>query len=105
MNSTTTLSISSDKFDNCDEVMLYFRHCGIPCDITQNKSIIKKGDSYQTETGCRILFTGKKKVVTPDLWESLKNKFNLKCAHIKIDGQFKGCIYDYIRPSSCPGGK
>jgi len=103
MNSSTTsiLSISSTNISNCGEVATYLQHCGIPCDITENKTIMKKNGAFHIETGCRIVFS--KTRVDENLWSSLKNQFKLDCAHIKVDGVFRGCINDYIRPSACPG--
>ena len=42
-------------------------------------------------------------VINRGLWVELKNKFGLNCAHIEVEGKFKGCIYDYFRKSDCPG--
>jgi hypothetical protein len=107
MNSSTTstLSISSPHISNCGQVATYLQHCGIPCDITENKTIMKNNGVYHIETGCRIVFSNKNTRVDEKLWSNLKHKFKLDCAHIKVDGVFRGCINDYLRPSSCPGMK
>ena len=107
MNSstTTTLSISSTNISNCGQVATYLQHCGIPCDITENKTVMKKNGNFLIETGCRIVFSNKNTRVDEKLWSNLKKTFKLDCAHIKVDGIFRGCINDYIRPSACPGLK
>ena len=102
---TTTLSISSTDILDCDRVATYLQHCGIPCDITQNKTILKKNGNFHIETGCRIVFSGRNKIVDETMWSNLKTRFKLDCAHIKVEGHFKGCINDYLRPSACPGMK
>ena len=102
---TITLSISSKNITNCDQVLTYLQHCCIPCDITSNKTILLKNNKYEVENGCRIIFSDKKKVVDESLWNNLKDKFKLDCAHIKADDIFSGCINDYLRPSACPGMK
>ena len=107
MNSSTTsiLSISSTNISNCGEVATYLQHCGIPCDITENKTVMKKNGNFLIETGCRIVFSNKNTRVDEKLWSNLKKTFKLDCAHIKVDGIFRGCINDYLRPSACPGLK
>tara|TARA_B110000971_G_scaffold221987_1_gene272261 strand:- start:3208 stop:3531 length:324 start_codon:yes stop_codon:yes gene_type:complete len=102
---TTTLSISSTKISDCDKVATYLQNCGITCDITQNKTIMKMNGEFYSETGCRIIFSGRNKIVDKQMWSNLKDRFKLDCAHINVDGQFTGCINDYLRPSACPGMK
>ncbi len=107
MNSstTTTLSISSAGISNCGQVATYLQHCGIPCDISENKTVMKKNGNLYVETGCRIILNNKNTRVDEKLWSNLKDRFKLDCAHIKVDGVFRGCINDYLRSSACPGLK
>ena len=106
MNSstTTTLSISSTEISSCGQVATYLQQCGIPCDITENKTVMKENGKFFIETGCRIVINNKVPV-NETFWSNLQSRFKLDCAHIKVDGVFGGCINDYLRPSACPGFK
>lgn len=104
-STTTTLSISSKEIKNCNDVALYLKKCGVPCDITSNQTVMKNNGKFYVENGCRIILNNKNKIINKSLWNDLKDVFKLDCAHIKVDGQFKGCINDYLRKSDCPGLK
>ncbi len=105
MKTSSTLSISSMSIPDCGKVATYLQKCGIPCDITENKSVVHKGGIFQIETGCRILFSNNNTHIDKTVWSNLKNEFKLDCAHLKVDGVFRGCIKDYLRLSACPGLK
>ena len=100
----TTISISSTKIKNCYDVAKYMKKCGIPCFVAGNYTIIKNEEDYQIENGCQIkIGSHKPSVVNIDLWKGLKESFGLTCAHIDVEGKFRGCIYNYFRDSKCPG--
>ena len=101
---TSILSISSDKIKNCNEVAEFLKKNKIMCSVTENTSVVSYNGQYQIEKGCRILFNSHKpKMINNNFWDSLKNEFDLTCAHLKVEGKFKGCIYDYLKDSACPG--
>ena len=96
------LSISSEKIKDCSEVLNFLYQSGITCSITENTSVVKSNDNYVIEKGCRIIFNSHRPdVLNKKLWNSLQTKFGLNCAHLKVEGKFKGCINDYLRKSSC----
>lgn len=99
---TSHLSISSKKIKSCDDILHYFYKLGIPCSITENNSIVKYNNNVNIEKGCRILFNSHKpELINHNFWIQLKNKYDLKCAHLNVEGKFKGCINDYLKPSDC----
>ena len=96
------LSISSPKINNCKEVLTYFYKLGIPCKITENNSIVKMNNKLIIEKGCSILFNSHKpELINHQFWINLKKNFNLECAHLNVQGKFKGCINDYLKKSDC----
>ena len=42
-----------------------------------------------------------KRKIREMIWK-LKNEFDLTCAHLKVEGKFKGCIYNYLNNKACP---
>ena len=100
---TSILSISSDTIKSCDTVVDFFRKNKIMCSVSENTSVVPYDGVYKVEKGCRVIFNSHKpKMIDNEFWDSIKNEFNLTCAHLKVEGKFKGCIYDYLRKSACP---
>lgn len=98
------ISISSDKIDNCTEIATFLANMNIACSISENISVVPYDNRMVLEKGCRIKIGGHEPgIINNSMWDKLKNKFDLTCAHIHVEGKFKGCIYDYFRKSSCPG--
>ena len=100
------LSISSKNL-KCERVANYLKKAGIMSSITSNQSIICDNENHcYFENGCRIkLNVCNKPILKDQIWEPIKKQENLTCAHLKIPGIFSGCIYDYIRDTSCPNNK
>ena len=100
----STISISSGKIKDCNEVATFLANMNIACSISENISVVPYDNIMVLEKGCQIKIGGHKPdIINNSMWNKLKNKFDLTCAHIHVDGKFKGCIYDYFRESSCPG--
>ena len=102
--STSTISISRKNLE-CSDIANFFYNMKIPISLTENKTIICNNDRCWFENGCRIILTDQslKKDNIKNIWNKLNNKFNLRCAHIDVGDRYKGCIYDYIANSNCPG--
>ncbi len=59
---------------------------------------------YEIEKGCNITLCGlNEKYIESLVWEPLKKEFNLNCCHINMTKTYRGCMYNFIRPSDCPG--
>lgn len=101
---TSILSISSRKLTHCGLITKKMIDLGIVSKITPNQSIICNNRRCWVENGCTILLGGlNPKYINEKVWKPLNNEFNLRCAHLKIDKQYQGCIYDFIKKSNCPG--
>ena len=102
--STSQISVSRKNL-KCSDIVKFFYNMKIPISLTENKTIICNEDKCWSENGCRIILTGQslKKRDIKNVWNKLNDKFNLRCAHIDVEGGYKGCIYDYISDSKCPG--
>ena len=102
---TSVLSVSRAGGLDCARVADALLRCGVPCVVVTNASVVQdpKTQRCAPEQGCTVTLTG----LRPDLigtrvWDVLKPRFGLTCAHLSIPGRFNGCIYDFIRPSACP---
>lgn len=94
------LSLSSPHLD-CGDLVRTLVSCGFPADVTENASIMRDG---KLEKGCRVQLQKPEHV--PPVWRLVKQHHaGVQCAHIQMDAHFSGCIFDYLRASSCPGGR
>ena len=100
MKNTVELSISKKNL-NCEDVIKKLNELKILSSVTNNKSVVKnKNNDYLIENGCRINFSelnnlDKKNI--RNIWNELKNEFDLNCANLKINNTFNSCIYKYIQ--------
>ena len=97
----------SKKGLSCQEVAKALQQLGITCQISENISVQKEPNTNQLnlENGCSIDLCGLNRDKYQQVWFHLRDKFNLGCANLKIDGQYTGCIYSYLQESACPGFK
>ena len=95
-----TLSVSGDRL-RCDEVAKLLQTMGICGDVSPNTTVL---DGH-VEPGCRIrIVSAPVPENTRLVWDSLKTRFGLQCAHVRLSAEDKsGCVYDVYRPSACPG--
>ena len=95
------ISISNNKNQKCNSVMKKLYMAGFDCRSIQTMSIVNN----KLENGCLITFDKEYNSVPKltKVWDTIKNDYN--CAHLKIDGQFNGCIHNYLRADFCPGNK
>ena len=106
IHDNSILSISSPSIQSCNDVAEYLKKAKLLCHVTSNVSVVcvdAKKEQYEIENGCQIKFGSHHTyLVNPLFWSKLKQQFGLECAHLHIEGKFKGCIYDYFRHSTCP---
>lgn len=101
---TYNLSISSSTITEkggCQAVAQWLASQGVAADVTSNWSSIYGGHN-EIEEGCRIVMAADHEKIQK-LWPQLKTNFGLRCAHVKRESFFSGCIYDYLKESECPG--
>lgn len=96
---SVNISISNSKILNCNDIINRLKKCNINCRIIETKSIVDEN----IEIGCLLTFdkkyNDKDKLIK--LWDIIKGENT--CSHLKIDGLFDGCIYNYITEDKCPG--
>lgn len=98
-----TLSISSHKITDCSKVVNTLKKIGVISQVNHNTSIVKENNKFIIENGCNIKFIEfPKHLSLKNTWKILKNNHKLTCAHLEIPGKYTGCIYNYLRPTSCP---
>jgi len=93
------ISISNNKQNNCDFILKKLLKSKINCRIIETKSVVDDN----IENGCLITFDQKyssKKEIS-NIWKIIKDDYT--CSHLKIDGIFDGCIFNYLIPDNCPG--
>jgi hypothetical protein len=100
------LSISSKRITNCSDVIDHLQSVGIPCKITDTASVVyNKGlNKYEQERGCDIVITQPSitQINIERIWLPLREKYNLDCAYLNLMGNYRGCVWDYLRNSKCP---
>lgn len=101
---SSELSISSKNINSCIDVAKFFAKMDIMCSVTENTTVINENGKMILEKGCRIkMGSHKPEKINRNFWNKIKNEYDLDCAHLHVEGKFKGCIYDYLRESNCPG--
>uniref|UniRef100_A0A6C0LCT6 Uncharacterized protein n=1 Tax=viral metagenome TaxID=1070528 RepID=A0A6C0LCT6_9ZZZZ len=91
----------SNKNNTCNDILQKLIKYNINCRSIDTMSII----DYSIEKGCLLTFDNNyssKKSINK-LWNIINSNDNYICSHLKIDGIFDGCIFDYIKCNNCPG--
>ncbi len=93
------ISISNAKQTDCNDIIKKFLETGINCRVIETTSVVDKN----IEKGCLITIGHSyyEKPKIKDIWNIIKKDYD--CSHLKIDGLFDGCIYDYINADFCSG--
>ena len=94
---TTTLSVSSKKPMDCVKMAKFLGTKGIYTSVAVNTSA-----EPDIEYGCRLTQSMTEKKELETLWTTIKDEYDLECAHVKVGDQFDGCILDFLRPTLCP---
>lgn len=101
VNISISNSNYNSNYDRCNDILNKLFKFGINCRIIQTKSVVDNN----IEDGCLITlgkeYTNKKNL--NDVWKIIKSDYN--CSHLKIDGIYDGCIYNYLKADYCPGNK
>jgi hypothetical protein len=112
LTDASTLSISSPHITDCREVADYLRQCQIVCHVTPNDTVVRTDattGACAIEHGCQIKCGGggggshSSQLLSPYFWARLQTRFGLDCAHLEVEGKYRGCICDFFRKSECPG--
>ena len=96
---SVNISISNKNNTGCKKILEKFVQLGIACRTIETMSVVDN----KLENGCYVTldkhYSSKKQV--HKIWNIIKHDY--QCAHLKIDGIYSGCIYDYIKSNYCPG--
>ena len=92
---STEISVSNSAQKDCKDILKIMQKYGQDCRVIETTSVVEN----KIENGCVITMdTFKDKTQLVKLWKIIKKNGNYNCSYIKIDGQFSGCINDYIDP-------
>lgn len=93
------LSVSNDTNSGCYYILKNLMRAGVDCRTIETNSLVNN----KLEKGCFITIsdpdTSKDNV--KKIWGYISKDYD--CCHLKIDGIYSGCVYDYINSNSCPG--
>ena len=96
---SVNISVSNSKQHGCNNIIYKLFKSGINCRTINTTSIVDDN----IENGCLITlgkeYNDKKNI--NNIWNLIKSDYN--CSHLKIDGIFDGCIYNYVSDDLCPG--
>ena len=95
---STNISVSNSEQQNCEHILRLLHILGEDCRVIETTSLV----GNKIEKGCLItlnIFENKNKLKS--IWENIKKKGNYKCAHLKIDSVFSGCINNYLYANFC----
>jgi hypothetical protein len=96
------LKISAKSAPKADACVALARRLGVACTASQTWSSVSNDHCWCAEEGVALELHGvSKDCVANRVWPALRDEFRLECAHVTTD-HFKGCIWDWLRPTSCP---
>lgn len=94
------------QYNGCSNIIDAFQKTNLEGKFVPNLSIMNK----KIELGCTItICSNTTKSQLQNMWNIIqessdnqifKNKYS--CAHLKIDGLFNGCIFNYLNDDKCP---
>ena len=92
------LSVSNSNNTGCYYILKKLMRVGIDCRTIETNSLV----GNKLEKGCLVTIgdpdTSRKNV--SKIWSHIKDDY--VCAHLKIDGVYSGCIFNYIECNNCP---
>lgn len=98
MSVNISLSNINNK-NSCQDILEKFKKLNINCRTIETISNVDQN----TEYGCLVTigqqYNSKQKI--KEIWEVINNDKQYTCSHLKIDGLFDGCIYNYIKANFC----
>jgi len=94
----------ADKYIGCNHIIDIFSKSNLEGKFVPNITVFNN----KIEHGCSITmskdYNSKDRI--REIWniikKSLPNEDEYTCSHIKIDGIFQGCIFNYLQKDNCP---
>ena len=100
-NSLSILGLNHPPLDCCSSVSVEDVVLRLLCDmkveacVIPTTSVVCKGTTYEIEKGCNIKLFKVDKNTIRSIWDEMKIKFGLHCAHIKYN-EFDGSILEWL---------
>lgn len=94
------ISLSKQNYkDSCKDILEKFKKLNINCRTIETISNVDNN----TEYGCLVTFGQQynSKQQIKEIWEVINKDKQYTCSHLKIDGVFDGCIYNYTKANFC----
>ena len=92
------LSVSNSKNTGCYNILKKLMKAGIDCRTIETNSLV----GNKLEKGCLITIgdpdTSRNNI--KGIWNHISDDYT--CCHLKIDGIYSGCIFNYIKSDFCP---
>jgi len=92
------LSVSNSKNTGCYDILKKLMKAGIDCRTIETNSLV----GNKLEKGCLITIgdpdTSRNNIKR--IWNHINDDYT--CCHLKIDGIYSGCIFNYINSDFCP---
>jgi len=98
INISSTLSVSRQERLNCEKMAEFLGKQGILTLVKSNISTLPR-----KEYGCQLTQSIHSKDEIKYIWEAVRDKYGLNCAHLSIGNSFDGCILDYLAETRCKG--
>ena len=90
----------SGKTLQCEEIVKLMKKSGIAGWVQPNDTIQCKNGVCWFEQGCKVLFEDADGIEKN--WDLFQSVLPIQCGYVHTHS-FKGCVLDYLRPSSCVG--
>ena len=99
-NSLSILGLNHPSLDSCssvsvEEVLRLLCDMKVEARVIPTTSVVCKGTTYEIEKGCNIKLFKVDKNTIRSIWDEMKIKFGLHCAHIKYN-EFDGSILEWL---------
>lgn len=91
----------SNKYKTCNDILQKLIKHNINVRSIDTISVVDSN----IEKGCLLTFGNNynSKNNVSKLWNIINSENDYICSHLKIDGTFDGCIFDYIKCNYCSG--
>lgn len=98
-----TLCICSSAIpDDPASVATFLMSQGVSATVSRTVTVMRNAERMWIENGCKIDIHGlKPDLYEQRLWRPLKHRYKLTCAYLDIPGLYRGCVMNFVRPSSC----
>ena len=84
-------------YGGCERAATALHNMRVACRITPSISVVcDDAGACRVEHGCVVRLNGVGAHRYPEIWRTLQGEFALTCAHIHVEGGFRGCFHEFI---------